>query len=353
MSDKYYDEFNKINIIKLQEFSSKLPDFCFDFFIGIEMRTTPLTRLGYADDILLFLNYIISSKGLDIDTKSLSLDDLKKVTSIEIEHYLSYLSCYSKNGKTQSNKAQSKSRKLSSIRAFFKYLYEKDLLPQNVASKVAVPKLHDKPIIRLESSEVVKLLNNAESDFKFKTKIQNSYNLNTKDRDIAILTLLLGTGIRVSELVGLDLLDIDLDCLSFVVTRKGGNKTILYFTKEIRDAIEIYLPTREYMLEKAGIQNEYALFLSLQNKRISVRAVQKIVKKHAETVTTLKKISPHKLRSTFGTSLYGETKDIYVVAEVLGHKDINTTKRHYAATSEAIKRAASKKIKLRPDNYDE
>ena len=90
-----------------------------------------------------------------------------------------------------------------------------------------------------------------------------------------------------------------------------------------------------------------ALFLSLQKKRICTRAVQNLVKKYSLTVNPLKKITPHKLRSTYGTNLYRETKDIYIVADVLGHKDVNTTKRHYAAISEDIRRSAANKVKLR------
>ena len=87
----------------------------------------------------------------------------------------------------------------------------------------------------------------------------------------------------------------------------------------------------------------------MRDTRISVRAVEIIVKKYAAEVTPLKKITPHKLRSTYGTALYRSTKDIYVVAEVLGHKDINTTKKHYAAISEDIKKEAAGKVRFKPD----
>ena len=89
------------------------------------------------------------------------------------------------------------------------------------------------------------------------------------------------------------------------------------------------------------------MFLSLQKKRLSTRAIQNLVKKYSSIATPLKKISPHKLRSTYGTNLYRETQDIYVVADVLGHKDINTTKKHYAAMSDDIRRQAANKVKLR------
>lgn len=102
---------------------------------------------------------------------------------------------------------------------------------------------------------------------------------------------------------------------------------------------------REHIMPESGHEN--ALFLSLQNKRISVRSVELLVKKYAKTVTSLKKITPHKLRSTYGTTLYQETGDIYLVADVLGHKDVNTTKKHYAAQNEERKRYAATVVKLR------
>jgi site-specific recombinase XerD len=89
------------------------------------------------------------------------------------------------------------------------------------------------------------------------------------------------------------------------------------------------------------------MFVSLQNKRISVRAVENLVKKYAKLVTPLKNISPHKLRSTFGTNLYRETSDIYIVADVLGHSDVNITKRHYAAIDEDRRKSVANIIKLR------
>ncbi|MGI6004428.1 MAG: tyrosine-type recombinase/integrase, partial [Christensenellales bacterium] len=94
-------------------------------------------------------------------------------------------------------------------------------------------------------------------------------------------------------------------------------------------------------------------FLSLQKRRISVRAVQELVKKYASIAAPLKKISPHKLRSTYGTALYQQTGDIYLVADVLGHRDVNTTRKHYAAMNEDKRRLAARAITLRDDEPSE
>ena len=179
------------------------------------------------------------------------------------------------------------------------------------------------------------------------TEKELQYHNKTKVRDIAILTLLLGTGIRVSECVGLDIKDVDFENDGIKVRRKGGYEAIVYFGEEVREALLDYMEERTHIIPETG--HEEALFLSIQNKRISVRAVEKLVKKYASRVTSLKKITPHKLRSTYGTSLYQETGDIYLVASVLGHKDVNTTRKHYATMDETRRRQAANAVKLKSD----
>ena len=162
---------------------------------------------------------------------------------------------------------------------------------------------------------------------------------------MALLTLLLGTGIRVSECVGLNINDVDFDVNGIKIRRKGGFEAVVYFGFEVEESLLDYLEQRNHMIPAEG--HEEALFLSLQNKRLNVRSVENLVKKYASRVTTLKKITPHKLRSTYGTSLYQETEDIYLVADVLGHKDVNTTRKHYAAQEDARRRAAANVVTLR------
>ena len=161
-----------------------------------------------------------------------------------------------------------------------------------------------------------------------------------------MMTLMLGTGIRISECVGVDIKDLDFQNNAVKVTRKGGNEVFLYYSDEVREALESYLEERSQANTKEP--NEPALFLSGQGKRITVRSVQNMVKKYAEGVT-LKNITPHKLRSTFGTNLYHETGDIYLVADVLGHADVNTTRKHYAEIEDGQRRKAAAHIKLRKE----
>lgn len=347
-SENYFAERNNKNTLKLRELEKQLPSFCTDYFIGVESRTTPLTRLNYALDAKTFFEYLVKEVPEFLGKKitALTYSDLNKITAQMLERYLNYLNYYEHDGKVLVNNEHAKARKLSAIRSMLKYFFKKEKIDANIADKIEMPKLHDKEIVRLEVDEVVKLINQAENP-ELLTKNQQMFNNHTKVRDIAILTLFLGTGIRISELVGINTDDIDFNINGFKITRKGGNQVVLYFSDEVRKALIDYIVEKQN--NKKIPKDEKAMFLSLQNKRISVRAVEKLVKKYSSVVTPLKKITPHKLRSTYGTNLYRETQDIYIVADVLGHKDVNTTKKHYAAISEDARRSVANVVKLRED----
>ncbi len=331
----------------------ELPDVCFDFINAIDSTTQPLTRYAYVSDLKLFFGFLVSElpKFADRTPQSLDVADLARVTSRDIYMYLDFLGLYVKDDIEFSNQDLGKMRKLSSLRSFYKFLYKNGYITSDPASLVDMPKRHNKPIIRLEIDEVARMLDLVESGEKL-SEHQKKYNDHTRARDLAILTLFLGTGIRVSELVGINIGDLDFSINGFLVTRKGGSQAILYFPDEVAQVLKDYLKLRREITPLPG--HEDALFLSLQNKRISVRAVQLMVKKYATQAAPLKKhLSPHKLRSTFGTNLYHETGDIYLVADVLGHSDVNTTRRHYAAMSDDRRRMAAQKVRLREDPTDD
>ena len=348
MSNNYYLDRNRNNMRKLNEILADLPAFCSVFFIGIQDTTTPLTRLNYAVDLKLFFNYLVTYEtafyGKEI--KSITMSDIDGIDAQTIERFLAYLSYYDKdNGEVFTNSERGKLRKLSTLRAFLKYFFNKDMIKANVASKVKSPKLHEKPIIRLEPQETAELLYSCETLNGF-SEHQKKYNEKFKVRDNAIISLFLTTGIRVSECVGLNVDDINFSLNSFRVTRKGGNQVILYFGEDTAEILKQYLAWRDTLNVP---KEERALFLSSQNKRMMVRSMEYLVKKYALVATPLKHITPHKLRSTYGTNLYHETNDIYIVAEVLGHKDVNTTKKHYAAIDDDVRRSVAGKVKLKQD----
>lgn len=346
-NENYYTKRNIQDLDRIDELLTELPAFCSDYFLGIESRTSCKTRLNYAYDLRIFFDFLRSRKFPQKTVLELTLDDMNSVQAIDIEQFISYLSHYRFNGKRLSCDERAKARKLSTVRALFKFFFNKGLLDVNHTAKVATPKLHDKEIIRLNEGEVSELIEITESGNGL-SKHAEGYHEKTKIRDTAIITLFLGTGIRISELVGLDNDSFDFEENSFVVTRKGGNKAILYFSNEVKYALQEYIAEKSN--DKRIPEGENAFFLSMQYKRINVRSVENLVKKYSQLVSPLKRITPHKLRSTYGTQLYNKTKDIYIVADVLGHRDVNTTKKHYAAITEENRRQVASVVKLRNED---
>ena len=343
----YHEQVDRENILRLRNLIKDLPPFCGDFFRGIEPRTSSRTRIAYAYDLHVFFDFLHKENPAlaRITVQDIKLDQLDQLSVTDFEEYMEYLK-YRFNDKNQEvmNKERGIMRKISSLKSFYNYYYRNERIKNNPAALVQLPKLHEKEIIRLDVDEVALLLDEVEQGDKLTDK-QKSYHAKTKTRDLALLTLLLGTGIRVSECVGLNISDIDFKNGGIRIYRKGGKEVTVYFGTDVEDALLDYLEERDRIIPEQG--HEDALFLSLQRRRMAVRSVENLVKKYARTVAPLKPITPHKLRSTYGTNLYRETGDIYLVADVLGHSDVNTTKRHYAALEDERRRSARNKVRLR------
>lgn len=358
MPNDYHNQTQIARTKRLRELLRELPDVCSDYFIAIEQLTSPLTRLSYAYDLKLFIQYLSDElpKFSGKPVVEFTLEDIRRVTKQDLERYARYLTLYVKNEELEDGQIESKEmtnheygikRKYASLRAFYKYLFSDGLIESNTAALVPLPKLHERAIIRLDIDEVARILDVAESGQALPKTYQKYHHI-TRKRDLAMLSLFLGTGIRISECVGLNIEDFDFEQNAFVVTRKGGKEVILYLSDEVASALKDYLEERRQIEALPG--HEDAFFLSIQRRRITQRAVENMVKKYASVAAPLKKkISPHKLRSTFGTNLYRETGDIYLVADVLGHSDVNTTRKHYAAISEDHRRIAAAKTVLREE----
>ena len=345
---KYNEQVDIENIKKLRTMLSELPAFFKDFFRGIEPRTQSRTQSAYAYDIKIFLQFLLeenpSIKKSYGSVTEIPISVLESLTVTDIEEYMEYLKYRDTDGKKISNKENAIKRKISTLKSVFKYFYRTEKISENIMEKVQLPKLHSKEIIRLDIDEVAMMIDEAERGEGLSDR-QRAYHGKTKVRDVALLSLLLGTGIRVSECVGLDISDVDFKNNGILIHRKGGKEVTVYFSDEVKEALQNYYDERVLILEESG--HEGAFFLSMQNKRLSVRSVENLVKKYAKIISPLKKITPHKLRSTYGTNLYKETGDIYLVADVLGHSDVNTTKKHYAAIEDDRRRSARNVVKLR------
>ena len=345
----YQEETYIDNTIRLRGVLNTMPDFARDYFRAIEPTTSPKTRISYAYDIRLFFQFLIEENPVykHHSIKDFQVQDLEAIQPVDIEEYQEYLKVYKNGDKTETNGERGLKRKISALRSFYAYYYKHEFIQTNPTVLVDVPKTHEKNIIRLDADEVAMLLDHIEHCGDELTGQKRVYYEKTKERDLAIVTLLLGTGIRVSECVGLDVEDVDFKNNGIKVTRKGGNEMVVYFGHEVEKALKKYLEVRKNIVPVAG--HEHALFYSTQRKRIGIQAVENLVKKYAGAITTTKKITPHKLRSTYGTTLYQETGDIYLVADVLGHRDVNTTKKHYAAMDDARRRKAATAVHLRED----
>lgn len=353
--NRYRDELDAKRILQIRDITRNLPQACSDFLRSIAVSTSSLTRLAYAIDLNTFFSFLHDER-IEFSQKELKLmndQDLEKLTRNDIIAYTEYLTYYLKStddsvpNRIFVNHELAIKRKLCTIRSFYDYLFKNQRIASNVTELVPLPKIHEKPIIRLSKEEMVRMLEQAQSGDQL-TAQQRKYQKITARRDYAILSMFLGTGIRVSECVGMNIGDVDLENNAFIVTRKGGNQVVLYFPPEVAEALADYIEEREKIETVAG--HEDALFLSLQRRRITQRAVQNLVKKYAAVAAPLKsRISPHKLRSTYATNLYNETGDIYLVADVLGHTSVDTTRKHYADMTDARRRMAAEHVHLPGD----
>ncbi len=354
--NRYREEVDAKRILTIREICRELPQACGDFLRAIAVTTGTFTRLAYAIDLKTFFQYLHNERLYYAQKEVILLDDsdLDHLTQSDLTAYTEYLTYYLKadedhpdDDRVFVNHDLAIKRKLCSIRSFYDYLFKNQRISSNVTELVPLPKIHEKPILRLSRAEMEKMLNTAR-DGQELSKGQQRFQKITAKRDYAMLSLFLGTGIRVSECVGINLTDVDMENNAFLVTRKGGNQVVLYFPPEVADALGEYIEEREKIEALPG--HEDALFLSLQKKRITQRAVQNLVKKYAAVAAPLKpRISPHKLRSTYATNLYHETGDIYLVADVLGHTSVDTTRKHYADMTDARRRMAAEHVHLPGD----
>ncbi len=347
----YHKQLSVENTEKLRTILQEFPQFIRDYFRGLEPTTTAKTRISYAYDLKVFFFFLQqrNSYFAHKEIKDFVVSDLELLEPVDIEEYLEFLKVYQDpNGKIRTNDERGIHRKLSSLRSFYLYYSKRKMIKNNPTIVVDLPKLHQKQIIRLDPDEVAELLDLVEFGGKDLTGMKKVYYEKNKLRNLAIFTLLLGTGIRVSECVGLDLEHVDFKNNRIKIIRKGGKEDYVYFGDEVEKALMDYIEQSRNQIQ-AVQGHEGALFLSIQRKRMSVKAIENLVSDTAKQVTRFKHITPHKLRSTYGTNLYKETGDIYLVAEVLGHNDVNTTRKHYAALDEDRKRQAAKVVRMREE----
>ena len=302
-----------------------------DYSITI-LNKSPNSVKEYNYDLANFLKYIMirfkmtdKTDYSEIDITSFSAQDLKKITLEDIHSYVSHLAIDNKS------KPATRARKISTIRIFFKYLTQKaNILEVNPAQNLETPKLGKRMPKYLSLEESKKLLNVA----------LHEDNRNAK-RDYAITTLFLNCGMRLSELVGININDIDFDECKMTVIGKGNKERTIYLNKACMIAINDYLPSRPNTVKHDSKNSEKALFLSEQKQRISNRTVQSIISKELQMAELDSKgLSVHKLRHTAATLMYqyGEV-DIRALQELLGHQSISTTEIYTHVSNEQVRNA--------------
>jgi site-specific recombinase XerD len=326
---------------KLRDIKSTIPGYCASYLDDRELSLQINSVIAYARDLRTFFEFLHEKNPTAAKCETLReipLDLLEQLTFEDINEYQRYLS-YSDGENPHMNEEKGIARRMAALRSFFEYQTTHHYMKNNPTIGAAKRrKQPQKDIIRLDREEVHEFLDVVESG-DGGTKKMIEFHEKTKYRDVAILTLLLNTGIRVSECVGLDLEDVNFRDDTIRVVRKGGNTATLYFGEDVHMALLDYI---ELERPQYADEEEKALFLSLKRGRMAVRSIQQMVKKYARIAVPDKKISPHKMRSTYGTALYQQSGDIRLVADVLGHKDINTTAKHYAAIEEEHRRQAAK-----------
>ena len=326
---------------KLSDLEKMLPHYCIPYLDEKELNSQLNTVISYAYDLITFFEFLKEENPQlkNTDVKDIPLSFLENLSFEDINEYQKYLSYH--NGEHKHlNEEKGIARRMSALRGFFEFVCTHGYLKNNPTVGAAKRKKQPKKdIVRLNSDEVHAVLD-VVSNSDVSTERQRRFCEKTQLRDTAILTLLLNTGIRVSECVGLDVDDINFKENSLTVVRKGGNTAILYFNEDVENALRDYMENER--LAYLDDPEEKALFLSLRKQRIAVRSIQQMVKKYAQIAVPEKNISPHKMRSTYGTALYRQSGDIRLVADVLGHVDINTTAKHYAAIEDEHRRKAAK-----------
>jgi len=349
----YYKQTEKDNLDKIEALTSTMPDYMTKYVYSRQNRCTTKTLLAYLSDIKQWMDYFVDYYSLPYknpndtpDITQIKAEDFNMCTVDFFDDYFNYLRNYELNGVSYQNSVASIKRKKAAVCSFTTFLFNRDIIVSNVITKVEEPKLRKGENIRLERDEMHDLLNHAEKE-KAYSDHKERYHIQNKSRDMAILTLFLSTGIRVSELVGINMDDIDLKHSSIRITRKGDKPDIVYYGEECKNYLGEYLVKREEITPKEG--HEEAFFLSMQKKRITVRNVEILIKGYAKEVIPTKHITPHKLRKTYGSMLYEATGDIYLVAQSLGHNSTDTSSRYYIATGDNKKKENRNKITFSED----
>lgn len=330
---------------KLRERLMRLPEFVADYIFHLEFQKKEIrTRIEYAKDIELFFDFLLLD-GLVKKEKMAEIDvtDLKDLKPRDIGNFLGYLTSYKKTYSTATGKVKvqtftnsdsGKSRKIATLHEFYSYMVEHELVAKDITKKIDVKVDRNASIKnRLTPEDMSKFYNTILEDTNIANSREYIYHQKVKFRDYIIVLLLSYTGIRVSELVQLDLGEIGTEEQAMVVVRKGGKKEKVDLPSIIVEDIE------EFLRQRASLEvDTKAVFVSLHKKRIDPKTIRAMLNKYRMRANINIKITPHVFRRTFGTEHYNRYRDMYLTAQIMGHRSAETTRKFYADPAEERKR---------------
>lgn len=348
---------NQSNFKKLQALLNDLPWYVEEYINHKLRKLSTASLFNYCHDYKIFFNWMVSEQLFTGTVKDIPLDRLEQLTVLEIEGFLNFLH-YELN-----NKELTVNRKLSALKSLFNYLQNiaethdlKPYIERNVMAKIEFNEVKDSMETKANKMEGKILLGDEYEKFRLfvahdygelnkeNKKIYNFYQVN-KERDTAIVSLILGSGLRLSELVNIDLDDIDFSKYCVRVIRKGNKEQFVYFSQVAMADLQSYLAIRDskYQIEK----NNKALFISAaigpkgKTRRLTARSVEKLIEKYA-TAFGKPALSVHKLRHSFATRYHAEINDVPKLRRQLGHSSIQTTMIYTHIKNDDLKIAVDK-----------
>lgn len=351
---KYYQQQDVLNMEKIRDLIADMPSYMNGYVNYMTTgSTSKRTILNYVYDIRGFLRFIADQRQMPL--KEVSSDILEHLNHFDFDAYFNYIDAYRRESSGSrsiptTNSEPGKARKLSSVRSLYNYQFEYGLIRTNpVASYKLRLKMKKPHITAMNVAEVNTVMEGVETGDAL-TGRQKKFAERTRYRDTALLSLMLNTGIRVSECVGIDLDDIDWKDKKLNVHRKGGgDDPDVYLNDDAVQALQDYIRLER----RPADPDEQALFISRNGTRMAVCSVDRVVKKYTVNTVPGKRITPHKLRSTFGTNLYQATGDIHLTSKALNHSSIEVTASHYADVDLRQRKEAVEIIEHRYHEDDE
>lgn len=345
--DNIVEKENEI-FLKCQAIEGELPSFMRSYSAYLRGNVLPMTRLSYLHEIKFFLNYLINETDLTKadDTRKIKADEFNEITAADINLFIDYCRRYVvDDGKTVTmyeNGNKTLARKKSSISVLFKQLYRDGIIDKNITDAfdpIRVPKPGEREIKALQDDEVMIMLDAVTTGTGL-TEHEKKYWEKTKLRDKAILTIFVTYGLRLSELQQLNVSSFNFSRGEFKIYRKRGKESTMPVNRSIEMVVKDYIKNERSHITPATEGDEDALFLSMQGKRITERAIRELVKKYTSIAMGTSRsggYSPHKLRATAATSLIGRGNSIFDVQALLDHEQVTTTQL-YASHKMNVKR---------------